>query len=204
MVVMYRKQRAVYDFVCQYMQKYGYSPTLAEIGTALNLSSLSTIHEHIENLVKKGLIKRYIGAMRGLEVLKQDFSQAAEGIEVSVIGEIRAGKPIEPHIGEDMTIKVAPSMISGNKRTYVLKVKGDSMIDDGILDGDYVLVEQQDSANNGDIVVALLENGLATLKRFFKEQTRIRLEPANARMSPIYATDVIIQGKVVGVIRKYN
>lgn len=203
MIVMYKKQRAVYDFVCQYMQKYGYSPTLVEIGKALHLNSLSTVHEHIENLVDKGLIKRFAGAKRGLEVIQKDFSKANEGIEVAVIGEIRAGKPIEPHIGEDMTIKVAPSMISANKRTFVLKVKGDSMIDDGILDGDYVLVEQQNTASNGDIVVALLENGLATLKRFFKEQTRIRLEPANARMSPIYASDVTIQGKVVGVIRRY-
>ena len=104
----------------------------------------------------------------------------------------------------DATIKVAPSMVSGKKRSYVLQVKGDSMIEEGILDGDFVIIEEQNMANDGDIVVALLDNGLATLKRFFRELNRIRLEPANSSMAPIYATDVKIQGKCVGVIRRFN
>jgi repressor LexA len=102
------------------------------------------------------------------------------------------------------TFMVSPTMVSGKKRSYVLQVKGDSMVEDGILDGDYVVVEEQNDANNGEIVVALLENGLATLKRFFREATRVRLEPANSAMRPIYATNVRIQGRVVGVIRRFT
>ena len=104
----------------------------------------------------------------------------------------------------DATISVSPNLISGKKRSYVLQVKGDSMIEDGILDGDYVVIEEQDTAVDGDIVVALLENGLATLKRFYKEEDRIRLEPANSSMKPIYTTDVKIQGKCVAVIRRFG
>jgi repressor LexA len=126
------------------------------------------------------------------------------GMELPVLGLIAAGQPIEPYLDPNATLAVAPGMVSGNKRSFVLQVKGESMIEDGILDGDFVVVEQQEMAKNGDIVVALLENGFATLKRYFKEASRIRLEPANSRMVPIYATNVRIQGKVVGVIRKYG
>ena len=110
---------------------------------------------------------------------------------------------MELYTAPNASLPVSPGLVSGKKRSFVLQVKGDSMVDEGILDGDYVLIEEQESAQNGEIVVALLENGLATLKRFFKEATRVRLEPANAAMSPIYATNVRIQGKVVGVIRRY-
>ena len=120
------------------------------------------------------------------------------------MGYIAAGQPIEPYTDPNATFSVSPTMVSGKKRSFVLQVKGDSMIDDGILDGDYVVIEETEIAENGDIVVALLENGLATLKRFFKEATRIRLEPANSQMSPIFATNVRIQGVCVGVIRKFK
>jgi len=120
------------------------------------------------------------------------------------LGYIAAGQPIEPYTDPNASFSVSPTMVSGKKRSFVLQVKGDSMIDEGILDGDYVVIEETDMAENGEIVVALLENGLATLKRFFKEATRIRLEPANSQMSPIYATNVRIQGKCVGVIRKFK
>lgn len=203
-VTLYKRQKQIVDFISQYIQKNGYSPTLTEIAEALGLSSLATVHEHLSSLVKKGIIKKFDGAVRGIELLDKKMSQITEGIELPIIGMIVAGKPIEPFTDDNNTIKVLPSMLSGKKRAYVLKVKGESMIEDGILDGDYVVVEQQEMANNGDIVVALLENGLATLKRFFKEQDRIKLMPANSQMSPIYATNVTIQGKVVGVIRQYN
>lgn len=202
-VTLYKRQREIVDYVGQYIQKYGSSPTLQEIADALGLSSLATVHEHLQALVKKGVIKRYEGAVRGIEILDQKISNALEGIEVPLVGYIAAGQPLEAIENPTETITISPNLVSGRKRTFVLQVKGSSMIEDGILDGDYVVVEQTDTADNGQIVVALLENGLATLKRFYKESNRFRLEPANAQMEPIFATKVQIQGIVRGVIRRY-
>lgn len=202
-VTLYKRQREIVDFVSQFIQKKGFSPTLQEIADALGLSSLATVHEHLETLVKKGVIKRYQGAVRGIKVLEEKIASVLEGIELPIIGYIAAGEPIEAIEDPNDTVSVSPTLLSGKKRAFVLQVRGNSMIEEGILDGDYVVVEQQETANSGDIVVALLENGLATLKRFFKESTRIRLEPANSQMAPIFATKVQIQGKVVGVIRRY-
>ena len=203
-ITLYRRQKQILDFIKQYIDKYGYSPTLGEIAEAIGVSSLATIHEHLQALVAKGVIKKFEGAVRGIEVMDQVISKQLTGIELPILGFIAAGQPIQVYTDPDATIKVSPSMVSGKKRSYVLQVKGDSMIEDGILDGDHVIIEEQSTANNGDIVVALLENGLATLKRFYKEKDRIRLEPANSSMSPIYATDVKIQGKCVGVIRRFQ
>lgn len=203
-ITLYRRQKQILDFIKQYIEKYGYSPTLAEIADSIGVSSLATVHEHLQALVSKGVIKKFEGAVRGIEVLDQKISSALKGIELPVLGFIAAGQPIMTYTDPDATVKVAPNMISGKKRSYVLQVKGDSMIEEGILDGDYVIIEEQNVAKDGEIVVALLDNGLATLKRFFKEPNRIRLEPANSTMSPIYATDVKIQGKCVGVIRRFN
>ncbi|OGE19618.1 repressor LexA [Candidatus Daviesbacteria bacterium RIFCSPHIGHO2_02_FULL_41_10] len=203
-ITLYRRQKQILDFIKQYIDKYSYSPTLSEIAEAIGVSSLATVHEHLQALVTKGVIKKFEGAVRGIEVLDQKISSALKGIELPVLGFIAAGQPIMTYTDPDATIKVAPNMISGKKRSYVLQVKGDSMIEEGILDGDYVIIEEQNTATDGDIVVALLDNGLATLKRFFKEKDRIRLEPANSSMSPIYATDVKIQGKCVGVIRRFQ
>jgi len=203
-VTLYRRQKQILDFIKQYIDKYGYSPTLAEIAEAIGVSSLATVHEHLQALAAKGVIKKFEGAVRGIEVLDQKISSALQGIELPILGFIAAGQPIMTYTDPDATVKVASSMISGRKRSYVLQVKGDSMIEEGILDGDFVIIEEQSEANDGDIVVALLDNGLATLKRFFKEDHRIRLEPANSQMDPIYATNVKIQGKCVGVIRRFN
>ena len=200
--ILYKRQRQIVEFISQYIQKHGYSPTLKEIANSLGVSSLATVHEHLEALVKKGIIKKYEGSVRGIEVLDRKVGRGLDGIDIPHMGFIAAGKPIEPHSDTDTTFQVSPSMISNKKRSYVLQVKGDSMVDEGILDGDYVVIEQREDANNGDIVVALLDNGLATLKRFFREATRIRLEPANSTMKPIFATNVRVQGKVVGLIRK--
>lgn len=202
-VILYKRQKQILEFIKQYINKYGYSPTLAEIAEAIGVSSLATIHEHLGALVTKGVIKKFEGAVRGIEVVDQEISNALKGVELPILGYIAAGEPIQTFTDPDATLRVAPSMVSGKKRTYVLQVKGDSMIEDGILDGDYVIIEEQEIAADGDIVVALLENGLATLKRFFREPNRIRLEPANAAMDPIYATDVKVQGKCVGVIRRF-
>lgn len=203
-VTLYRRQKQILSFIKQYIDKYGYSPTLGEIAEAIGVSSLATVHEHLQSLQTKGVIKRFEGAVRGIEVLDQKISHNLQGIELPILGYIAAGQPIMAYTDPEASIKVSPSMISGKRRSYVLQVKGDSMIEDGILDGDHVIIEEQSYANDGDIVVALLENGLATLKKFFKEADRIRLEPANSSMSPIYATEVKIQGRCVGVIRRFN
>lgn len=202
-VVLYKRQRQIVDFIAQYIQKNGYSPTLQDIADAIGVSSLATVHEHIEALVKKGVVKKYEGAVRGIELLDRKVTRMTEGIELPIMGYIAAGKPIEPYTDPNATFMVSPNLSSNKKRCFILTVKGESMVDEGILDGDYVVIEEREDVTDGDIVVALLENGLATLKRFFKEATRVRLEPANSNMSPIYATKVRIQGRVVGVIRRY-
>lgn len=203
-VTLYRRQKQIIDFIAQYIQTNGHSPTLQEIADAMSLSSLATVHEHIATLVRKGVLKKYDGSVRGLEIVDSRYTASGAGVDLPILGYIAAGKPIEPYTDPNATFAVSPSMMSGKKRSFVLQVKGDSMVEEGILDGDYVVIEEDEQVNNGDIVVALLENGLATLKRFFKEATRVRLEPANSSMSPIYATNVKVQGKVVGVIRKFG
>jgi len=202
-VTLYKRQKQILDYISQYIQKNGFSPTLQEIADALGVSSLATVHEHLTTMVKKGVIKRYEGAVRGIEIVSKKLGEQILGVELPVLGFIAAGQPIEPYTDPNAAISVSPGMLSGKKRAFVLQVKGSSMIDEGILDGDYVVVEQQETANNGDIVVAILENGFATLKRFFKEATRVRLEPANSQMSPIFAKNVRIQGRVVGIVRRY-
>lgn len=202
-VTLYKRQKQILDFISQYIQKNGYSPTLTEIAEAIGVSSLATVHEHLTAMGKKGVIKRYEGSVRGIELVDKKLGQLTKGIEIPIMGFIAAGKPIEPYTDPNATVHISPSLLTGKKRAFVLQVKGESMIDDGILDGDYVVIEQKETANNGEIVVAILENGFATLKRFFKEATRVRLEPANAKMSPIFAKEVKIQGKVVGVIRRF-
>ena len=169
----------------------------------MDLSSLATVHEHLQALIKKGLVKRYEGAVRGIELLDEKMAGVLEGIELPLVGLIAAGRPIEAIEDPTETIQISPTLISGRRRAFVLQVKGNSMVKDGIHDGDYVVVEQQETANNGDIVVALLGNGFATLKRYYKEAHRIRLEPANDSMSPIFATNVAIQGRVKGIIRRF-
>ena len=203
-VVLYKRQRQIMDYISQYIQKNGYSPTLHDIAEAIGVHSLATVHEHLGALIKKGVIKKFDGAVRGIEILDRKIVRMSEGLELPILGFIAAGRPIEPYTDPHATYMVAPNLTTGKRRAYVLRVKGDSMMDEGILDGDYVVVEEVQDAIDGDIVVALLDNGLATLKRFFREATRVRLEPANSIMSPIYATKVRVQGKVVGVIRRYN
>lgn len=202
-VTLYKRQKQILDFINQYIQKNGFSPTLVEIADALGLSSLATVHEHLVAMERKNVIKRYQGAVRGIEIIDKKIGKLTKGIELPVMGFIAAGKPIEPYTDPNATTSVSPGMLTGKKRAFVLQIKGDSMIEDGILDGDYVVIEEQKTAKNGELVVALLENGFATLKRFFKEATRVRLEPANAKMSPIFAKNVKIQGKVVGIIRRF-
>lgn len=203
-VTLYKRQKQILDFVSQFIQKYGYSPTLQQIADALDVHSLATIHEHLQSMAKKGVIRRYEGAVRGLEIIDKKMAAVTKGVELPILGYIAAGAPIEPYTDPNATLEVSASLLSGKKSSYILQVKGESMIEDGILPNDYVVIEQQEEAKDGDIVVALLDNGFATLKRYYKEATRIRLEPANAKMSPIFTTKVKIQGKCVGVIRRYG
>lgn len=203
-VVLYEKQRQIIDFIAQFIQKNGYAPTLRDIARAMGLSSLATVHEHVQILVVKGVLKKTgTRKARGLEIVDKRLADTEGGVKLPILGFIAAGKPIEPFSDPDAFIDVAPSMVRGKYRAYVLQVRGESMVEEGILDGDYVVVEERHDVKDGDIVVALLEEGLATLKKFFKEATRVRLEPANVKMAPIYATKVQIQGKVIGIIRKF-
>ena len=202
---LYTRERQLLDFIIQFIQRYGYAPTLKEIGLAMNISSPATVHEHIDRLRQKGFIKKLDGTARGLEIIKENYRAGSTeaSVELPVLGYIAAGAPLEPHTDPSFYISVAPTMINAQKPHYVLQVKGQSMIDDGILDGDYVVIQHQQDAKNGDIVVALLPNGLATLKRIYFEKNRIKLAPANAQMAPIFSTHVKIQGKVVGLIRRF-
>lgn len=171
---------------------------------------MATVHEHLQTMEKKGVIKKYEGAVRGIEILDKNAADRTSSgdvaVELPVLGFIAAGQPIEPYTDPNATFGVPPSMVNSKRRCFVLQVKGDSMIEAGIYDRDYVVIEQTEQAINGDVVVALLDNGFATLKRFFKEATRVRLEPANSTMSPIFVTGdkVKIQGRCVGVIRKFG
>lgn len=202
--IIYKRQGQILDFIRQHIQSTGSAPTLRQIADAIGVSSLATVHEHLSTLEGKNLIKRKKGKNRAIELAQADVDFSEKGLEVPILGYIAAGAPIEPYTDPNAAISIPSTFVSGKKRTYVLQVRGESMIEEQIRDGDYVVIEQSEEARNGDIVVALLDNGMATLKRFFKETTRIRLEPANAAMSPIFVRNVRIQGKVVGLIRRYK
>ena len=202
--VIYKRQRDLLQFVSQFMQKHGYAPTLAEICDGLGLRSPATVHEHIQNLMEKGVLKRTEGVRRGIEVIDQRaIGWVSTAVELPLIGRIAAGQPIEAIDDHTASVMVPPDMV-GAKRCFVLLVKGSSMIEAAILDGDFVVVEETPTATNGDIVVALLNDSFATLKRFYQEVDHVRLEPANSTMNPILTRNVQIKGKVVGVIRQYH
>jgi repressor LexA len=199
-----KKQKQLLDYLAAYIKRHGYSPTHEEMCLAMGVSSVATIHDHLLQLAKKKLIRIYKGAVRGIEVLRAtNYQLPIAQLELPLFGYIAAGQPLEAISDPSETVKVPADLIAPGRRNYVLQVRGESMIEEGIFDGDYVVIEEQDRADDGDIVVALLENGLATLKRYFREKHQVRLEPANSRMSPIFTTDVKIQGKVKGLIRRY-
>jgi repressor LexA len=181
---------------------------LAEIAEATGHKSSSTVHALIKALVDKGYIQKVDGNNRVLKIVDQKVTFSLLGssasIELPLMGYIAAGKPLEPHSDPNATFYVSASMISGKRTAYVLQVKGNSMIEDGILEGDYVVIEKTNTAVNGDIVVALVDNSLATLKKFYNENGKIVLKPANSEMEPIYPNSLTIQGKAVGIVRKFS
>ncbi|EKD65719.1 MAG: hypothetical protein ACD_50C00007G0009 [uncultured bacterium] len=205
--VLYKKEREVLEYLAQFQRQFGYSPTLAEIANATGHKAASTIHAIIRSLVSKGYVQKVDGNNRVLKIIEEKATFSMMGstpsMDLPLMGYIAAGKPLEPHSDPNATFQVSASMLSGKKTAYVLQVKGDSMIDDGIFDGDYVVIEKANEASNGDIVVAIVDNNLATLKRFYKEDGKIALRPANTNMEPIYPSSLVIQGKAVGVIRKF-
>ncbi|HPD45231.1 MAG TPA: transcriptional repressor LexA [Candidatus Woesebacteria bacterium] len=202
--VLYKRQKQILDFIERQIDKYGCAPTLTEIADHLGLSSLATVHEHLSVLEKKGFIRRYQGAVRGIELLKGTKEKVRNLVELPILGFIACGAPLEPYTDPNATLLISSNLICPGEKSFILQAKGDSMVDDGILNGDYLVVKEQHQANNGDIVVAVLKNGFATLKRFYQEANLIRLQPANVNMSPIYVKDVEIKGKVVAVIRQFN
>jgi repressor LexA len=202
-----RRQRQVYDFISDFVQRHNYSPSYDEIREGLGLNSLATVHKHITNLEKKGLLTRAYNRSRSIDLLppKGRLKQAMSvntTMVLPLMGRIAAGQPIEA-VENPETISLGDFVRS--RDVFVLEVRGDSMQDEHILSGDYVLVEKTKTAHNGDIVVALVEENDATLKRFYHEGDNIRLQPSNAAMQPIIkpAAAVQIQGRVIGVLRKY-
>ncbi len=206
--VLYKKEREVLEFLAQFQKQYGYSPTLAEIAEATGHKSKATVHAIIRSLVDKAYLQKVDGNVRVLRILDPSITSQAMGnqpsLELPIMGYIAAGKPLEPHTDPNATLQVSSSMISGKKIAYVLQVKGNSMIDDGIFEDDYVVIEKTDNAQDGDIVVAMVDNSMATLKRYYVEEGRVVLKPANSQMQPIYPRFLTIQGKAVGLIRKFN
>ena len=200
-MILTKRQKQLYDYLDDYIARHGYAPTLEEIGGHFRLSSLATVHKHLSNLEQKRLIRRKWNFSRAIELVPQQKRSAA--VELPLLGYVAAGQPIEAlETADTFTV---PGEFVRRQNTFVLRVKGNSMIDDGIWDGDYIVVEERQSAVNGETVVALVD-GEATVKRFHREKGgTIRLVPANESMAPIIAKekDVAIRGVVVAVMRKY-
>ncbi|HEY8469690.1 MAG TPA: transcriptional repressor LexA [Longimicrobiales bacterium] len=198
-----KRQKEILDFLRDYLEEHGYAPSYEEIAQHFAYGSLATVHEHLENLQRKGYIRKSYNESRSIELVPTGTRTGA--VELPLLGVVAAGLPIEA-IEDRETIAVPEELLGRGGQNYVLRVKGDSMIDEQIRDGDYVIVNARPTAENGDMVVALVHGDSATVKKFYREPDgRIRLQPANPDMPPLYydAADVQIQGIVVGVIRRY-
>ena len=196
-----KRQREILDYLNDFIQQHGYAPSLEEVGRRFGLSSLATVHKHLTNLQDKGFIKRAWNRSRSVELIPARIGGRA--LELPLLGYVAAGRPIEA-ITSTETITV-PEALVGKRDTYVLRVKGDSMIDEQIRDGDFVVVEDRKTADNGEMVIALIGGTDVTLKKFYRDNGRIRLQPANPAMQPLIldGAQVQVQGVVVGVMRKY-
>lgn len=197
-----QRQRQILDYIVQHIETHGYPPTVREIGVAVSLSSSSTVHAHLRNLEDAGLIKREAVLIRAIRVIAGTTSafKPKRIVNLPVVGQVAAGKPILAVEDIEDTFPVPREFVAGEDG-FMLRVRGDSMIEDGIRDGDYVIVRRQQAADNGDTVVALVD-GEATVKRFYREGGRVRLQPANENMQPMYYPSVDVVGKVVGLVRR--
>jgi len=198
-----KRQKEILDFLEQFVTENGYPPSYEEIAQHFGYTSLATVHEHLENLRVKGYIRKSYNASRSIEVMPTGTTVSA--VELPLLGNVAAGQPIEA-VADDETLAVPEDMIGRGGRHYVLRVRGESMIDEQIRDGDYVIVNARNTAENGEMVVALVHGDSATVKKYYRERDgRVRLQPANVTMAPLYFTEneVKVQGVVVGVIRRY-
>jgi repressor LexA len=196
-----KRQKEIFDFICEYLEREGYAPSLEEIGERFGLSSVATVHKHVQNLVDKGLLRKAWNRSRSLEIVRDEEPPA--GAEIPLLGRVAAGRPIEAVATPD-TIAVPADMV-GRRECFALRVSGDSMIDDHIVDGDVVVLESRKVPRGGETVVALIRGEECTLKRFYQDGGKVRLVPANARMAPMEfaAEDVEVQGVVVGLVRNF-
>lgn len=197
-----RRQREIYDYVCAFIRDNGYSPSLEEIGERFDLASVATVHKHVAQLVAKGWLRKAWNRSRSLEPVGADA--AGDALSLPLLGVVSAGAPIEA-IEVEERIAVPSSLVRKPESTFVLRVRGDSMIDEQIRDGDYVVVERRSEARDGETVVAVVRGGEATLKRWQRRGAIVRLVPANARMQPleVAARDVEVRGVVRGLLRRY-
>ncbi|HEX6748476.1 MAG TPA: transcriptional repressor LexA [Longimicrobium sp.] len=199
-----KKQRQILDYVESFVDSYGYSPSYEEIANAFNYSSLATVHEHLTNLEQKGFLRKNYNKSRSLEVVRTDPNSLA--VELELWGTVAAGLPLDTFSEQERETVAVPHDMVRRGNNYVLRVKGESMIDEQIRDGDYIIVNSRQTAENGEMVVALIDGEAATVKKFYREGAgRVRLQPANPTMQAMFypAERVMIQGIVVGVIRKY-
>ncbi len=201
MLPLTKRQREILDYLNEFIQQHGYAPSLEEVGRRFGLSSLATVHKHLTNLQEKGFIKRAWNRSRSVELVQTRAGGRA--VELPLLGYVAAGMPIEA-VATAESIAV-PEDLVGKRDTYVLRVRGESMIDEQIRDGDFVIVEDRKTAENGEMVIALLGASDVTLKKFYRENGTVRLQPANPAMQPIVvaADQIQVQGVVVGVMRKY-
>jgi repressor LexA len=197
-----KRQQEIFEFIKQYSSRHGYPPTVRDIGKAIGLTSSSTVHAHLANLEKLGLVRRDPTKPRALELLGEAARKLTGQAGLPVVGRVAAGSPILAEENIEDYVEVPP-IAGGEQGEYVLKVRGDSMKDAGILDGDYVIVHRQETADSGEIVVALVGEE-ATVKRYFRESDHIRLQPENSAMEPIRTRDASVLGKVVGVCRRVS
>ena len=197
-----KRQREIFEYVKRYGEEHGYPPTVRDIGKAIGLTSSSTVHAHLANLEKLGLLRRDPTKPRAIEVLVDRAKAAVAPAGLPVVGQVAAGRPVlaEENIEEYIPV---PQIAGGDEGGFVLRVKGDSMTGAGIFEGDYVVVRPQETADDGEIVVALVEEE-ATVKRFFREQDHVRLQPENDAVEPIRSRDVQLLGRVVGVCRRVS
>jgi repressor LexA len=194
-----KRQREIYEYLKDHIRSQGYAPSIAEIGKQFDLSSPATVHKHLVHLEEKGLIRKQQNLSRAIEVVPE----SGNALSYPLLGEIAAGKPIEA-LDQREVIDLLPN--GRDKDVFVLRVKGNSMIEDHIQSGDYVIVEKRNVAENGETVVALIDNDRATLKRFYRENGRVRLQPAHPDIKPIFVRegDFTIQGVVISVLRKFT